>query len=116
MEINFWILAALTVGICIVAWLLSLLSKQSLFKRPKWLSSSNKKIKIEEMIYVDPKTRLVLVGCNNENFLILLGANNDLLFKIGERKSDNYIKPENTNATVRPESPLPVEELLRAMR
>ncbi|MFN7710343.1 MAG: flagellar biosynthetic protein FliO [Holosporales bacterium] len=42
-------------------------------------TSSGRRLKIKEILPIDPRRRLLLVQCDHREFLILLGSNQDVV-------------------------------------
>jgi hypothetical protein len=88
-------------AVLIFCLILNIILKKPFFKKSKWFHANDKKIKIEEVIYIDNKTKVFLVNCKGGDFLGLSGSSNDILLQInGKNKAHN----------------VEVEELLHAIK
>lgn len=88
-------------GILLFCIILNIILKKPFFKKSKWFNSNYKKIKIEDITYIDNKTKVFLINCKGLYFLGISGSNNDILLQIEKNN-----KPHN----------IEVEELLHAIK
>lgn len=66
--------------------LAALLRKTGLDKRLTGNNAQDKRLSVSETLYLDPKRRLVLVKCGEQEHLLLLGASGDLLIESHAQK------------------------------